>query len=197
MGENSLQKNYSSHHRILRARRVKQCRVQTEDPQILGDIVQYLVATETWRPGICAPLKKMSKFSKIKNGRNCIYLVKCKKGFYWSKDEVKSDRRHTLNISGICKEICIMSVLVHGMSFEHFAVNNPSSFAHGILLISSLIMLTGSLFLELLFSVGYGLVDIVVCTIFGSEWMNHSQPCRSASKSEQLSNNSSTSVKHM
>jgi len=66
-----------------------------------------------------------------------------------------------------------------------------------VLLISSLLMLTCSLFLELQFSMEYDLADLVVCTLFGSEWMIHSQPCRSASKSEQLFSHSRAAVKHM
>ena len=55
-------------------------------------------------------------------------------------------------------------------------------------------MLSGPLFLELQFSMGYGLVDLVVCPVFPSELMIHSHPCRRASKSEQLFIRSRTAV---
>jgi hypothetical protein len=46
---------------------------------------------------------------------------------------------------------------------------------------------TCSVFLKLQFATWWGLANIVVCTGFGSKWMNHSQLCQSTSNSKLLS----------
>ena len=45
----------TSHLKILGARRVTNSRFRPEDPQILGGMVQSIVATTTWRLGFVHP----------------------------------------------------------------------------------------------------------------------------------------------
>jgi hypothetical protein len=52
-----------THLKILGARRVTWSRLNTEDPQILGIVVQILIVTETWRPGFVHPWLRLRLIS--------------------------------------------------------------------------------------------------------------------------------------
>jgi hypothetical protein len=50
---------YRSHLKIVGARRVTCSKFNTDDPLVLGAIMQNLFATATWRPGCFTPLGKI------------------------------------------------------------------------------------------------------------------------------------------